>query len=212
METPVRLIRNLPLPLFVATLTVFLSSCATSTPTSTSADPTINASFNNILVIGVANDYDARARFERRTVSDLKAEGINATPMYTVGGGNKPIERALVEELVSSEGYDAVLISRVLSREDESSVKTGSTATKATHKEGRALDLFRYDYEELNEPTVLNMTFSVSISTELFAAANSQKVWSIESSISRKDSVDELIDEASETIVRRLRKDKLISN
>jgi hypothetical protein len=204
----VRLIRNLPLPLLVTTLTVFLSSCATSTST----DPTINASFSNILVIGVANDYDGRARFERRTVSGLKAEGINATPMYTVGGGNKPIDRALIEELVSTNGYDAVLISRVLSREGESSVKTGSTATKATRREGRAVDLFRYDYEELNEPMILNTTLSVTISTELFAAANSQKVWSIESSISRKDSLDELINEASETIVRRLRKDKLIGN
>ena len=66
--------------------------------------------------------------------------------------------------------------------------------------------------EELNEPMVLNTSLSVTISTELFAAANSQKVWSIESSISRKDNLDELINEASETIVRRRRKDKLIRN
>lgn len=166
--------------------------------------------FSNILVIGVAADYEGRSQFERKLAADLKASGTNATAMYAVAGGNKPIARESIEALVQSEGYDAVLISRVVNRNADAAMKAGSAGAKAVRKDSGAIDLFRYDYEEINEPMTLDVNLSLVFTTELFAASDSQRVWAIESSISDKDYLAQVIDEAADIVVRRLKKDRLI--
>jgi hypothetical protein len=163
-----------------------------------------------VLVIGVAPDYEGRSQFERRLSKDLSAAGAPATPLYVAAGGNTPIVREAIESLVKENGYDAVLISRVIDRSASAAEKAGSTATKAVRRDSRPIDLFRYDYEELNEPPVIDMELSVTIQTELFAADNAERVWDFELTISNKDSLGHLITEASEMIVRRLKRDDLI--
>jgi hypothetical protein len=165
---------------------------------------------NNILVIGVANDYEGRSRFERKLSRDLSAAGTSGTALYTVAGGNKPIEREAIENLVKDKGFDAVLISRVVDRNASAAMKAGASATKAIRRDDRPINLFRYDYEELNEPAVVDINLGVTIYTEVFAAASSERVWALESTISNQDSLDQLINEAAETIVRRLKRDDLI--
>ena len=201
------------LPALVA-LAAFLSACSAPTRTVSTVPGSgyEGAGFNNILVIGVANDYEGRAMFERKLAAQLRSSLVKASAYYSVVGGNKPIDRESIEELVNAEGYDAVLISRVLNRESDASTKTGSAGAKAIRKDGRPINLFRYDYEELNEPMLLNIDLTVTLSTELFEATDKQNVWAIESTISDKDMLEDLIDEAVERIVKRLRRDRLIGS
>lgn len=90
---------------------------------------------------------------------------MDATALYLAAGGNKPIVREAIEELAKAGSYDAVLISRPLSCNDDASMKTGSAAAKAVRKDGGGIDLFRYDYEELNEPVTWSVDFSITISS-----------------------------------------------
>lgn len=199
-------------PAFAA-FSIIITGCAASTQTVSTSQASSHEGtrFNNFLVIGVGNNYEARSRFERKLASELKATGVSATALYVAAGGNKPIVREAIEELVSANGFDAVLISKPVSRSTESSMKTGSAATKAVRK-GGGIDLFRYDYEELNDPVTWNVDLSVTLSTELFAAHHSQKVWTHDTKVSKKESLEDLINEASERIVRRLKKDQLIGD
>ena len=190
-------------------LSVFLISCAAQTQTAADSRAD-NRSITNVLVIGVANDYNARAQFERNVVSELKASGMNAAAYYSVVGGNKPIDRASIDKLIASEGFDGVLITKVLNRDTQSTIKTGSTATRATRKEGRAVDLFRYEYQELNEPPTLNIDLTVTISSELFSVTDGEKVWEIEAQISEKEALGDIVAEAVTTVIRRLRKDEYV--
>lgn len=196
----------------LAVLSAGMLGCSASTGSVSTERPSDHqgSPFSNILVIGVAADYEGRSQFERKLSADLRAAGTNATAMYVVAGGNKPIAREAIEELVQSEGYDAVLISRVVNRNTDASMKDGSAGAKAVRKDGGAIDLFRYDYEEINEPMTLDVNLSVAFTTELFTASDSQRVWAIESSISDKDYLEQVIDEAAVIVVRRLKKDRLI--
>jgi len=212
METFVYRIRHQIRFTVLVMCSLVMSACSTTSVSNQSATDYSGPGFKNILVIGVANDYEGRASFERRLASELKANGANASALYVVGGGNKPIERSAIEALVQENGYDAVLISRVLNRDTAVAVKEGSAGGKATRMGGRAVNLFRYDYEELNEPPTLDLSLSVTISTELFAADSSDIVWAIESAISGKDGIDSLVSEAVETIIRQLRKDGLVGS
>ena len=212
METDVNRIRHQISLTALMIFSLVTSACTTPSVSTQSATDYTGPGFKNILVIGVANDYEGRALFERRLASELKTTGIKAAALYSVGGGNKPIERSVVEALVEENGYDAVLISRVLNRDTAATVREGSTGSKATRRDGGAINLFRYDYEELNEPPTLDLSVSVTISTELFAADNSERIWATESAISGKDGIDSLVAEAVETISRQIRKAGLVGS
>lgn len=185
-------------------------SASTHTVTSTTDADYEGAGFNNILVIGVANDYNNRSRFERILVTKLAEHNVTAVAYYRAIGGNEPIERESVRQLVETEGFDAVLITRVLNRDIDANSKSGPAATKSVRKDKGALQLFRYDYQELNEPPILSFDVSVRLSSEVFDTSSRSLVWAIESEISKKEVVSQVVDDAVAIIIKRLQKDGLI--
>ena len=168
-------------------------------------------SYSNILVIGVGGDYSNRAYFERAMVSRITAEGATATAYYTVVGRNQPINRSTVSTAVKSRGFDAVILARVISQAADVSVDGGRSSTTVSRKEGgRAIDLFRYDYDELTQPGNINILSTVTISAEMFSGPDETRMWAIESTINDKENVGQIIESAADTIMVQLMKDRLI--
>lgn len=194
-------------------IAAFLSACASGPRTVASADsPKYSGpAVSNILVIGVADNYENRTRFERKLASDLRYAGTSASAYYVVAGGNKPIIREVIEKIAADEGFDAVLISRVTKRESDAKLKSGPAGAKATRRDAnKPLDLFRYDYEELNEPEVLDVNVNMTILSELFTLPSGDKAWSVETSLSKVKTLSEIIDATSAAVVERLQSDGLI--
>ena len=189
-----------------------LAACSSSGRTvSTFEGPAYQGpAFRNLLVIGIADSYDNRAAFERTLAKEIASSGASATACYTLVDKDAPIDRPTIEKLVDEGNFDAVLITRALNREFNTKVETGSPSAKAVRKEGGAANLFRYDYEELNEPATLSMELNVVIGSELFSAESREKVWGIEADISDQASVGVLVIDASDVVASRLRKDGLI--
>jgi len=200
------LFRNVLLLLTVVAL--LTSGC---TATSTQSDlGTKHTSFSNFLVIGVAGDYDSRAQFERTVVSGLKARGSSASAYYIVTGGNNPVTREAVKEAIISGGFDAVVVTRVLDIDTEVDAGNSVAGAKATHKDGGLINLFRYDYEELNEPLAVEFNTRITFATELYDAASEQLVWTGESTGSRQENIGMLIDETAAAVVKQLARKNLI--
>ena len=198
--------------LSVVAFTLLATACATpSRVAKILHDPAYyNRTFSNILVIGVADNYDARAQFERQMVSAIKAAGSSATAYYTVIGHNPPITRSDVSNAVRARKFDAVLITRLKGQETEVEVVPGSTEAKTTRRSGTAFDLFRYDYEVLNEPDSVQLNTTVALITELYDAAAEKKIWAVETTAYNQNGVADIIDSEVDAIVGQLRKDKLI--
>jgi hypothetical protein len=205
-------VRQMRLISFLLAVSLVFAACSASTRTvtSTTAAKYQGDGFNNILVIGVANDYNSRSRFERILVTKLAEHNVTAVAYYRAMGGSDPIERESVKQLVESEGFDAVLITRVLNQNVDAKSKSGSAATKSVRKDEGALHLFRYDYEDLNEPPNFSFDVSVKLSTEVFDTSSESLVWAIEADISRKEVVSQVVDEAVKIIIQRLQKDGVI--
>lgn len=167
--------------------------------------------YSDILVIGVGGDYNNRAYFEREMVSRINAGGATATAYYTVVGRNMPITRSTVSAAVRSRGFDAVLLTRVISQQADVFMQEGSSETKVSRKSAdRVIDLFRYDYDELTEPGVINVSSTITLSAEMFSGPDETRMWAIESTISDKENVGQIVESAVDTIFGQLRKDKLI--
>lgn len=166
-----------------------------------------DVAFENILVIGVASDYTARAQFERTVASGLIAAGTSATAYHTVVGHNPPLTRSDVMNAIRARGFDAVLITRVKGQEVQVKEITGAPVTKQTRRDlGEPFNVFRYDYEELNNPVKIDISESVNLVTELYSAADEKKVWAIET-VNTAQHVGLLIDQESKALVRELRRD-----
>jgi hypothetical protein len=197
-----------------ASLMLTLAACGASTSTvkKTLDNPKYtDLSYNDILVIGVGGDYDNRAAFERAMVSRIKAAGATAVAYYTVIGRNKPITRSAVSAAVKSRGFDAVLLTRVLSQSSVASVEGATTDTKVSRMEAdRVIDLFRYDYEQMADPGDINILSTVTLSAEMFSGPDETRMWAIESTISDKENVGQIIEAAADTIMGQLKKDRLV--
>lgn len=166
-------------------LLLMLSACSTSMKTvKTLDDPAYcDSRYHNFLVVGVAADYNNGAQFEGQLVSAIK-----------VGG------------------YDAVLLTRVADQHSKVDVKTGAPDTKVVRESGNVFDLFRYDYEELNDPETIEIDTDITIITELYETAGKNKIWAIESSSQSTDGAGILIDREVAAIMQQLKKDKLIGS
>jgi len=196
----------------LTSIAVLLAGCATPTRVSStfSDDDYEVSAFENILVIGVAGNYNSRAQFERTLASGIRAEGASASAYYTVVPGNDPISREAVLQAVSAGDFDAVLLTRIVNQEDNIEEESGSTGARASTIGGRPINFFRYDYEELNEPSTINLTTTVTLSSELFSAAEEKMIWAIEVSNSDASNTGTLIDETTASIVARLRGDGFV--
>ena len=190
--------------IFAGTL---VSGCATSSSPATSPEiDESDATFSNFLVIGVAGDYDSRAQFERMVVSGLKAEGVTGRAYHVVAGGNTPPTREAVLAAIEEHGFDAVVVTRTLDTESDVQVRSTVTGTKVKRKEGGFANLFRYDYEQYDDPLSLTIDMKLTFGTELYSAASQGLVWSSESTGPKADNVGILIDETAKSVVRQLKR------
>ncbi len=196
----------------IVTVTLVLTACgSTGTLKKTFDNPVYtDSSYSDILIIGVAGAYNNRTALERAMVSRIKAKGVKATASYTVVG-RQPIDRHIVSTAVRSRGFDAVLLTRIISQAADLSAQGGSSRTKVSRQAAsRAIDLFLYDYEELSDPGDLNISSTVVLSVEMFHAADETRMWAIESTISDIENISQLIESAADTIMGQLKKDRLI--
>jgi len=187
-----------------------LSACGpTSRTISTLEGPAyVGPEFEKVLVLAIADSYNSRALFERTLVREISASGTSATAHYTLTKIDDPIDRSAIEKLVQTGGFDSILITRVLDSNFVRKEQTGSAATKVTVKDNA---LFRYDYEELNEPVTLALGVNAVISSELFSVASGSKVWAIQSDLSDETNIDIAVIDAAEVVAQRLRRDGLVA-
>jgi hypothetical protein len=159
--------------LFIAAVSLLVAACSSPGKTTTSSDNDQRSpsSYNNFLVIGVAGNYTNRAQFERTMVSALRSKGASASTYYSVVKGNQALEREAIIEAVKTHGFDAVLVTRVLSQDVDVNQKSGSSETQTSRKDGNLANFFRYDYEELNTPATIDLTTTTVLASELFSAA-----------------------------------------
>ena len=193
-------------------IAVMVTGCASSIGTRQAyIDPEYaDSAFGNYLVIGVAGSYNNRAYFERSVVSSLRAQGASATAFYNIVRGNEPIDRDIVIQAVNENGFDAVLVTRVLGQQSQIDVENRSPDAKASTIGGRPINFFRYDYEELNEPAEINLAMTVTLVTELFSASDEKMIATFETSNSNAQTINNLIESSAASIADRLARDKRI--
>lgn len=210
MEWRVRFLRQGSLILLTATLVACSSSVRIDR---TYENPAyVDRSYNNILVLAVAADYNARSQFERSLARELRSSGTAATEYYEIADGDLEVTRDKILAAIERFSYDGVIVTQIGSRQSELSIETSTAETKVIRRDDRAVDFFRYDYEILNEPYQVNLKTEVVLVSDLFSASDARRVWTAESRVMDKSNIAYLIEDTAAIIARQLRSDGLVAD
>ena len=165
---------------------------------------------DHILVLAVAADYNARSRFERQMAIALRDTGVSATPYYEIADGDLEITRDKIRATVDAHGFDGIVVSRIGARQDELTYRTGTSKAKVSRMTGDVVDVFRYDYEILNEPGYVDVATEVTLLSDFVSADDERVIWSAESKVSDRKNISYLVDDAVAMIVGRMKRDGVV--
>ena len=188
-------------------LAILATACATSPSGDGSIIQTVQdldgvEPFRNVLIISVAGDFPARAKFEQDVVTALSNDNALATAFYAAVGRNPQLTRSILNNVVRSRLIDAVILTRVQGQD-----RADLYANRPT---GRDFDLYLYDYAELNTPVRIKTDTTNSFVVEVYDTRAEKKVWAIESLIFDSRTVDDAISDQSATIAAAILNDRLI--
>ena len=198
-----------------------LTACATTSMVDTWRDPNFKGkAFHNFLVVGITKDPGVRRVFEDIFTAELKNRGFQATASYTVTPPDQPVTKDLLTDAVKKTGADAVITTRVVNVQQQTSVTPGYIDTYGT---GPASYPYSYPYlypqrdlysyygssQVIQPPTV--QTYEIAtLETVLFDVADASMVWSGTSTTFETTQTVTVSKDLSKLIIQSLTKAGLI--
>lgn len=125
-------------------------------------------------------------------------------------GAETVLSRETVGPAVRKLDADAVLVTRLVNQEISTETVDGRTGHKTRRKTDKAIDIFRYDYDEYEEPAYIVVKNTVSLTTDLYETSDGKLLYSVDTTTYEKESGLDVIDEVAAAISKQLRKDNLI--
>ncbi len=133
-----------------------LTGCSTTTIDSEwVADQAGARTYRKILVVGVSEDFDRRRSFENFVVNALQNSGNTAWPSSRLMESETSLDQDAIRAAVKTSGADAILVTRLVERSVTADEVDARTGVKTQRKEGGLVNLFRYDYNEYEEPAYI---------------------------------------------------------
>jgi len=159
--------------ILVVLLAALLGGCASTSLVNQWKSPEYTGGpIRKVMVVGVSRQPSVRRSFEDEFAAKLKAAGVEAIPSYTVIREEGKVDQAVLEAAVRKAGADGVMIARLVKREQETQVTTGSYGPTGVYGGYSSAWMGSYDM-----PTVYQYDV-VTIETSLYSTQQSKLVWS----------------------------------
>ena len=187
------------------------SSTKTSIPLSWRNPGVEQTVFKKLFVIGVGENEGARRLFEDTFAKALAGQGTSAQASW----GLLPQSTRLTEEQIRGaiEGgdFDGVLISRMLSVDQEQEYVPGSAYTVPTTYYGYGYyGYYGSSFATVHEPGYFKTNTTFRVETNLYSVATSDLVWSGQSDTLNPESLTDVIDSMTAAVAKKLKEEKLI--
>lgn len=189
-----------------------LSACATPTEVVTlHHDRTqAGAPYGKVLVVALALDIDGRRRLENLLAEDLTAAGTAAVPVHTVRGLTPSVLQEDIDSAALEVSAEAILVTHIVSVDQKVDFEEGRTEVLFECRGGDPADYFLYDSKELKLPDDIKVAHTVVAVSNLYKSDGGARIWTIQSTCFDKASMDEVLQDEAQAIVRQLRHDRLI--
>ena len=140
--------------------------------TSSGPDKVQEAPPKKILVVAVVTDAITRASYEDVIAGELSLRGATAVASH-VSFSELPKERAPFEAKILADGFDAVLIGRLVSKDDKIKTTEGYQSYATTYQGMDYWGGYWYTYQEVFVPGYLEKETKVRVRSDLWRIARS---------------------------------------
>jgi hypothetical protein len=206
-----RAFKFLTVPMIISLFTLACASTKTNLTWVWKDETYAEGFLDDIMVIGVSDNFERRKIFEDILVEELKDRGVNAVSAAAVIPANEELTREKVLAEVEKQGLDAVLITYLLGVKGED--KFVPPATSEYPYPGYArFNIYSYttgvysfyggSYEKRRE---------INLDTHIYEAESQMMIWSAKSKTTNAETVTKLSDTLGRAIIRDLREKKLIN-
>lgn len=196
----------------IAVLLTVLSACTNTKLSEVWVDPDFKKSFNDVLVIGIAESQQNRRAYESYVVAELEALGVEAVASYKLIKSDVTIERKTVLAAIDGLDIDGVIVTHLVGI-DEETVYRPSMDYMPVYSGGYYGGLYSY-YPHVNtyvtRPGYYTTHETYMLETNLYDVNSEELVWSAHSRSFAPESTDEVIVDLTKLIIADLEEKKLI--
>jgi hypothetical protein len=164
-----------------------------------------------ILVVAISPDPNVRSGFEDAITGELSLRGANAVASF-VPFPQLPKERGPFEKTIIADGYDAVLVSRLVGQADKLEWKPGMYTYSTEYIGMGPWGAYWYTYQTVFVPGYLDAETSVRVRTDLWRATGTtgHLQWSGTTDTINPTSVPQASHDIGVAVAKALAKAKLI--
>ena len=155
---------------------LIVGACASTRPVMEWRDEGFSGQLNHILVIAAADQMTQRHSIEDDYVEALTAVPVTAVPSYTLMDSGLELSRETVEAAIAGQGFDAVLVTRLLGVEE---VEEYQPPVHYDHYRS----YHRYYQRSLNysSPGYYRKYKILTLETNLYSTVTRDLIWSMQS-------------------------------
>ncbi len=202
--------------------TVFLLfSCANTKISQSWVEPDNKKSYNDLLIIGIAESEQNRRAYESHFVEALREVGTEAEASYKLIKSSEKIERNTVVKAIEGMEIDGVIITHMTAVEEETVYRPGMGYSGAGYGGygyggyggGYGGGMYGY-YPHVNSyvhsPGYYTTHETYTLETNLYDVKTEELVWSARSRTFSPESVDEVITDLTKLLINDLKDKNLI--
>jgi len=177
--------------------------------------------FTKVMVIGVAQDQKARQAFEDALVAAIAKEGGTAEASIGVLPNEEQISEDQLHAAIDAGGFDAVLITRVLSVDKSQEYTPPKTYNNPQTRYYPASPGWGYGYggyygfygttfAEVHEPGYFDTSTTLRLESNLYSVATNELVWTGQSETIDPQSIDDARGSMTQAVAQKLKEERLI--
>lgn len=192
---------------FIVFYGVFIIACAGTKLTHTWVDETYHVKpVSDILVIAITHKEVNRKSFENKFVARLKATGIEAVSSADVIPipADLELKKEEILKVVNKFKNDAVIITHLVGVEEKESY------TRPERDRGTYYGYYGWVYAHTHEPGYYRTNTLVRLATNLYDVKTEKLIWSGESQTLDPGSINQIIDDVIEVLIKDLQKNQLL--
>jgi hypothetical protein len=200
------------LPVFLILIGV-AASCATQTRVSSRwiSPEYQGGGMHKFLVIGVAETDVGRRTYEDGYSEALRKFGAEAVPSYQLLPTSDQLDRAELEALVRNNGFDGVMVTRLLDVSEQTTVVPPTTRVVPTGYGYGYYGYYGSHYEVVHTPGYSRTTEIVRLETKLWNAEDSQLTWGVTSETFDPKSTSDGVASVTRSLANQLDHDGLVA-
>lgn len=197
-----------------------ISGCTNTKLVQTWSDPDNEASYKDIMVVGISDSEQTRRAYESYFVASFQEKGIKSLASYTLIShedeqkidGERGAFRSIVESAIKDSEIDAVLITHVLSIEEDD-VYQPFYVYPGYSSEVYYENVYGYHgyvATYVQQPGYYSEKQTYTLESSLYDVKTEELVWTTRSRTFAPDSIDETIKDVSGLIIDDMKSRNLI--